>query len=66
MTMDEILELERQCLEDDKRVRKQVRRYEAESAKIQLAINHAVLQYQLASASLWALALRPAYQEPVE
>lgn len=65
MTMDQILELERQCREDDRRVREQMRRYEAESAKIQLAIDHAVLQYQIAFESMWALALNPAYQVKV-
>lgn len=60
--MFDIEALERQVREDDRRVREQVRQYEAYHAEIQLRIDLAVLEYSMAMASCWALALRPAFE----
>lgn len=68
MTFD-VAELERQVAEDDRRWRDQVRRYESQEAQINLAIKFAVLQYEVALRTCWALALRPSHntsQDPAQ
>lgn len=59
MTMEEILELKRQCMEDDMRVRRQMARYEAQSRIINAQIEFVANCYAQAIGSMWALALNP-------
>jgi hypothetical protein len=61
ITMDEIHELERQCIEDDRRVRAQVRQYEQAQAGLNMRFSLAMLEYQIAMGECWAMALRPAF-----
>jgi hypothetical protein len=61
MTLEQIHELQGQVLEDNRRWREQQRRYELHQMQIHLAIETASLQYAFAVGSMWAAALRPAF-----
>jgi hypothetical protein len=54
-----ILELTRQAMEEDMRVRRQMARYEAHNRIINAQIEFAVNCYAQAIGSMWAMALNP-------
>ena len=57
---DAIERLIREIEEDTRRWREQMARHRAYEQQIQMMTDHAVLCFQLATAQMWAAALRPA------
>jgi hypothetical protein len=55
----------RKAQEDERRWRELQTKWERHDMEIKLAIEAAMLQHAFAVGSMWAAALRPAYQEGV-